>query len=156
MPPKTLKIKAPYKSWHYQFSKQAARHGEPQGAFEFLGFVVYLGRSRKGVAIPKLKTSGKRLRTKLTRVKEWARTVKDTVRLPILWNTFCAKLRGHIHYYGVSFNLAHVRRFLHRATRILWKWLNRRSQRRSMNWDQFHRFLKTHPLPRAKIYHALF
>ena len=138
------------------FSKQAARHGEPQGAFEFLGFVVYLGRSRKGVAIPKLKTSGKRLRTKLTRVKEWARTVKDTVRLPILWNTSCAKLRGHIQYYGVSFNLAHVRRFLHGATRILWKWLNRRSQRRSMNWDQFHRFLKMHPLPRAKIYHALF
>jgi len=46
------------------------------------------------VAIPKVKTSGKRLRTKLTRVKEWARTVKDTVRLPILWNTFCAKLRS--------------------------------------------------------------
>ena len=61
-----------------------------------------------------------------------------------------------IGYYGVSFNLAHVRRFLHRATRILWKWLNRRSQRRSMTWDQFHRFLQMHPLPRAKIYHALF
>ena len=138
------------------FATQAARRGEPQGAFEFLGFIFYWGRSRKGVAIPKMKTSGKRLRTKLTRVKEWARTVKDTVPLPILWNTFCAKLRGHIQYYGVSFNLAHVRRFLHGATRILWKWLNRRSQRRSMNWDQFHRFLKTHPLPRAKIYHALF
>jgi hypothetical protein len=24
-----------------------------------------------------------------------------------------------------------------RATRILWKWLNRRSQRRSMNWERF-------------------
>jgi RNA-directed DNA polymerase len=58
--------------------------------------------------------------------------------------------------YGVSFNLAHVRKFLHSATRIFWKWLNRRSQRRSMNWDQFHRFLQTHPLPYAKIYHALF
>ena len=132
------------------------RRGEPQGAFEFLGFLFSWGRSRKGAAIPKVKTSGKRLRTKLTRVKEWARSVKDTVRLPILWNTFCAKLRGHIQYYGVSLNLAHVRRFLHGATRILWKWLNRRSQRPSMNWDQFHRFLKAHPLPRAKIYHALF
>src|SRR5262249_49409986 len=72
-------------------------------------------------------------------------------RLPILWNTFCAKLRGHTRYYGVSFNGAHVRKFLHSATRILWKWLNRRSQRRSMTWDQFHRFLQTHPLPRAKM-----
>jgi RNA-directed DNA polymerase len=78
------------------------------------------------------------------------------LRLPTLWITFGAKLRGHIRYYGVSWNLAHVRRFLPRATRILWKWLNRRRQRRSMTWDQLHRFLHTHPLPRAKIYHALF
>jgi hypothetical protein len=137
------------------FATQAARRREPQGACEFLGFIFYWGRSRKGVAIPKVKTSGKRLRTKLIRVKEWGRTVKDTARLPLLWNTFCAKLRGHTRYYGVSFNLAHVRKFLHRATRIFWKGLNRRSQRRSMNWEQFQRFLQRHPLPRAKIYHAL-
>jgi RNA-directed DNA polymerase len=84
-----------------------------------------------------VKTSGKRFRAKLQRVKEWARTRKDKERLSTLWTTFCAKLRGHIRYYGVSFNLAHVRRFLHRATRILWKWFNRRSQRRSMHWEQF-------------------
>src|SRR5262245_55654093 len=76
------------------FATQMARRGESQGAFEFLGFIFYWGRSRKGAAIPKVKTSGKRLRTKLTRVQEWARSVKDTVRLPILWNTFGAKLRG--------------------------------------------------------------
>ena len=137
------------------FSKRAARHGEPHGAFECLGCLFYWGRSRKGGVMPQLQTSGKRLRTKLTRVKEWARTVQETVRLPTLWKTFCAKLRGHIRYYGVSCNLAHVRRFLHRATRILWKWINRRSQRRSMTWDQLHRFLQTHPLPRATMYHAL-
>jgi RNA-directed DNA polymerase len=137
------------------FSKPAARRGEPQGTFEFLGFLFYWGRSRKGAAIPKVKTSGKRFRSKLQRVKEWARARKDKERLPTLWTAFCAKLRGHIRYYGVSFNLAHVRRFLHRATRILWKWLNRRSQRRSMNWEQFRRFLQLHPLPRAQIYRVL-
>lgn len=121
-----------------------------------LGFLFYWGRSRKGVAIPKVKTSGKRLRTKLTRVKEWVRAVKDTARLPLLWNTFRAKLWGHTRYSGVSFHLAHVRKFLQNATRIFWKWINRRSQRRSMNWEQFRRFLQMHPLPRAKIYHALF
>ena len=144
------------KTWRVPFATQAARRGEPQGACEFLGFLFYWGRSRKGAAMPKVTTSGQRVRTKLTRGKEWARNVKDTGRLPILWNPFCAKLRGHLQYSGVSFHLAHVRRFLHGTTRILWKWLNRRSQRRSMNWDQFHRFLKTHPLPRAKMYHALF
>jgi RNA-directed DNA polymerase len=43
-----------------------------------------------------------------------------------------------------------------RATRILWKWLNRRSQRRSMNWERFHRFPQSHPLPQAQIHQALF
>jgi hypothetical protein len=138
------------------FSKPAARRGEPQGTFEFLGFLFYWGRSRKGAAMPKVKTSGKRFRAKLQRVKEWARTRKDKERLSTLWTTCCAKLRGHIRYDGVSFNLAHVRRFLHRATRILWKWFNRRSQRRSMNGEQFRRFLQMHPLPRAQIYHTLF
>jgi RNA-directed DNA polymerase len=138
------------------FSKQAARRREPQGTFEFLGFLCYWGRSRKGAAIPKVTTSGKRFRSKLQRVKEWARARKDKERLTALWTTFCAKLRGHLRYYGVSFTLAHVRRFLPRATRILWKWLNRRSQRRSMNWEQFRRFLQLHPLPRAQSYHALF
>ncbi len=138
------------------FSKQALRRRESQGTFAFLGFRFYWGRSRKGAVIPKVKTSGKRFRAKLRRVKEWVRASKDKDRLTTLWPMFCAKLRGHIRYYGVSFNLAHVRRFLHRATRILWKWLNRRSQRRSRNWEQFQRFLKAHPLPRAQIYHPLF
>src|SRR5215475_12688483 len=39
---------------------------------------------------------------------------------------------------------------------ILWKWLDRRSQRRSMHWEPFRRFLQMHPLPRAQINHALF
>jgi RNA-directed DNA polymerase len=67
------------------FSKQAARRGEPQGTFEFLGFLFSWGRSRKGAAIPKVKTSGKRFRSKLQRVKEWARARKDKE----LW---CAKI----------------------------------------------------------------
>src|SRR5262245_40076168 len=116
------------------FSTQAARRGEPQGTFEFVGFLFYWGRLRTGAAMPKVKTSGKRLRAKLHRVKEWARAWKDKERLTPLWTTCCAKLQGHLRYYGVSFHLAHVRRCLHRAPRILWQWLNRRNQRRSMHW----------------------
>lgn len=138
------------------FSTQAARHGEPQGACEFLGCVGSLGRSRQGGGLPTLQTRGKRLRPTLPRGKEGARPVKDTVRLPTRGNTFWAKLRGHLHDYGVSCHLAHVRRVLHGATRLRWKGVNRRSQRRSMQWEQFQRFLQRHPLPRAKIYHALF
>jgi len=135
---------------------QAARRGEPHGTFEFLGFLCYWGRARKGAAIPKVKTSGKRVRSKLQRGKEWARARKEKERLTALWITCWATLRGHLRSDGVSFNLAHGRRFLHRAPRLLWQWLNRRRPRRSMHGEQLRRFLPRHPLPRAHIYPALF
>ena len=103
------------------FSKRARQSGERQGAFDFLGFTFYWGRSRQGLWIPKVKTSGTRLRTKLKRVSKWARAIRHRGRLPEIWAMFCSKLRGHIHYYGVSFNVAAVRTFVFRATRILYR-----------------------------------
>ena len=138
------------------FSKMKRRKGIKQGAFDFLGFTFYLGRSRKGNVIPKIKTSGKRLRSKLKKVNQWARKVRNMARLPDIWKIFCAKLAGHIRYFGMSFNARHVEKFLYQATRIMFKWLNRRSQRRAFNWDQFGRFMRLFPLPRVKIYHSLY
>jgi len=34
--------------------------------------------------------------------------------------------------------------------------LNRRSQRRSLNWEQYALFIKANPLPKVTICHALF
>jgi len=138
------------------FSKNKQRKGIKQGSFEFLGFCFYLGRSRKGTIIPKLKTSGKRFRGKLKRVKEWARDIKDKKPLGEIWKTFCSKLRGHVQYYGVSFNLKMVEQFIHEAKGIIFKWLNRRSQRKSFDWEKFNLFIEKHPLPVAKVVHKLF
>lgn len=133
------------------------RNGHPRpGVFDFLGFTFYWGRSRKGVPTPKVKTNGKRMRTKLTSVNAWGRTIRSRYPLKYIWAVFRAKLRGHIQYYGVSFNIRAVQTFLMKATRILFKWLNRRSQRRSFTWEQFALFIKAHPLPRARVCHALF
>ena len=133
------------------------RNGHPRpGVFDFLGFTFYWGRSRKGVPTPKVKTNGKRMRTKLTSVNAWGRTIRSRYPLKYIWAVFCAKLRGHIQYYGVSFNIRAVQTFLEKARRILFKWLNRRSQRRSFTWEQFALFTKAFPLPNAKVYHALF
>lgn len=127
-----------------------------RGAFDFLGFTFYWGRSRRGLPIPKVKTSGKRLRTKLKRVSAWARAMRSRVRLRELWRVFCTKVGGHLRYYGVSFNMRALMAFVHQATRIVFRWLNRRSQRRSFTWEQFQAFLTAHPLPRACIHHPLF
>ena len=73
-------------------------------SFDFLGFTHYLGQSRNGIIIPKLKTIGKRMRTKLKRVNEWARTIRNKVKLEKIWKLFCLKLQGHINYYAMSHN----------------------------------------------------
>ena len=139
-----------------RFSRSLAVQGVKQETFDFLGFTFYLGRTRKGHIIPMVKSSGKRLRSKLKRVAEWIKMAKHRYRLMDLWQIFCAKLRGHIQYYGVSFNTRYVVRFLEAAKRIAFKWLNRRSDRKSFNWQQFNSFLELNPLPQVRVHHALF
>lgn len=39
--------------------------------------------------------------------------------------------------YGVSGNRRSLRRYVYVVGRLLFKWLNRRSQRRSANWERF-------------------
>ena len=138
------------------FSKSNFRRGIKQGSFEFLGFRFYLGMSLRGATIPKVKTSGKRFRSKLNNVKAWAKQIRNKIPLGEIWKTFCAKLRGHVQYYGVSFNTKMVAKFIHETRKIIFKWLNRRSQRKSFDWNKFILFVKKHPLPNAKIVHRLF
>lgn len=138
------------------FDKRAYRRGRKSQVFDFLGLTFYWGRSRKGAVIPQVKTSGKRFRSKLKKVNLWGRKVRNKYPLPVIWGLFCQKLDGHIRYYGVSHNLRAVQRFRHLARRILFKHLNRRSQRKSCNWEQFVRYEKIHPLPKARICQALF
>lgn len=138
------------------FSMPGHHQGDKPGMFEFLGFTFYWGQSRQGTAIPKVKTSGRRLRGKLKRVNQWARSVRDRYPLKLIWARFGAKIEGHNRYYGVSFNRRALRTFSQQARRILFKHLNRRSQRKSFTWEQFVRFMEVHPLPAVRIYHTLF
>jgi RNA-directed DNA polymerase len=137
------------------FSKVAAKHGQRQSTFDFLGFTFYIGKSRQGHRIPMLRTSRKRLRSKLKKVKEWAKANRSRASLRDLWATFRRKLEGHVAYYGVSFNLDSVSTFMREATRILFRWLNRRGGRHSLTWDKFNRFMERHPPPKARIRHSL-
>jgi len=138
------------------FSKQEMRSGKKQGTFDFLGFTFYLGKARKGFIVPKLKTCGKRFRSKLKKIGAWARSVKDRFDLKEIWRRFCSKMMGHIRYYGVSNNGKWLSQFRNHAVLIMFKWLNRRSQRKSFNWEKFKLFLEAFPPPKVRIYHTLF
>jgi RNA-directed DNA polymerase len=138
------------------FDKRLVAQGIKQGTFDFLGFTFYWGKARSGRIVPKLKTKAKTMKAKLNKVKEWIIDVKDRKPLKQIWKIFVAKLRGHINYYGVSHNADSVANFLHKAKGIIFKWLNRRSQRKSFTWEGFDKYIETHPLPTVKIVHRLF
>lgn len=138
------------------FDKRMITQGIEQGTFDFLGFTFYLGKARTGRIIPKLKTKAKTLRAKLIKVKEWIKEIKDKKPLKQIWKIFVAKLRGHINYYGVSHNGDCVEQFVREARGIVFKWLNRRSQRKSLTWEQFAKYIEANPLPMVRIVHGLF
>jgi len=78
------------------FSKVKRRKGIRQSAFDFLEFTFYLGRSQKGNEIPKIKTSGKRLHSKLKKVNPWGRKVRGLARLSDIWkNIMCPDYRSY-------------------------------------------------------------
>jgi group II intron reverse transcriptase/maturase len=138
------------------FCRRDLKKGLQQGVFKFLGFTFYFGKSRKGKWIVKIKTAKKTYATKLRDITSWCRECRNKHRLAYLWKIFQSKIRGHIQYYGVSHNGEMVEKFVYAGTRIFFKWINRRSQRKSFNWDQFNAYMKLFPLPKTKIVHRLF
>lgn len=126
------------------------------GAFDFLGFTFYLGKTRYGKTIPKLKSSGKKLRSKLRAVNQWCKRYRNEYRLAELWQRFCVKLRGHVQYYGVSFNGQAVDGFLKKSIFMFLQWINRRSQKRSMTYEQFKNYMGLHPPPKVYVVHKLY
>lgn len=138
------------------FSKRAYDRGMRRETFDFLGFTFYLGKTIKGKLTAKLKTKGERKTQKLKNVGKWAREIRNQHKLPHIWGKFKAKLRGHLQYYGVSHNGKSVKEFKQQSIRILFKWLNRRSQKKSFTWEKWNLFIERYPPPEAKIYHKLF
>lgn len=139
-----------------QVWEKARREGGKVATFDFLGLTHYCDRNRKGGFKLGRKTSPKKLRAKLTAMNEWLKSVRNAVTLKAWWPVFRAKVRGHYNYYGVSGNMRAMKAYSWITTKWAFKWINRRSQKHSYNWEQFLRFLKWNPLPRPRIYHSLY
>ena len=145
-----------------EFGRFARQNRERRGerkpdTFDFLGFTLYCGMDgKKQFFRCRVKTSKKKLRSKIKQMKEW---IKDhrTMPLELIFKTVNAKLRGHYQYYGVTDNTREVKNYLTQTKRLLFKWLNRRSQRRSYTFDTFYNgLLKTFPLLEPSIKVSLF
>ena len=58
---------------------------------------------------------------------------------------------GHLYYYAITGNVDQCDRFVYYATRLLFKWLNHKSQRRAYTWEGFHHALARVGWPKPRI-----
>lgn len=125
--------------------------GKPE-TFEFLGFVHVAGLSRNGRFQLRRRTSRKKRRAKLARLKEETdRRRHHRVTEQHAW--LSRVLEGHYRYYGVPTNYHSLAQF-QRA--VAWMWhrsLQRRSQRGRWNQVRWRAFEQLFPLPLPRIHH---
>ena len=86
----------------------------------------------------------------------WLRKIRGVAPLKEWWPILAAKLAGHYRYYGVSGNYSSLMRYHSAVIRLAKKWVNRRSQKRSYNWERYLKYLERYPLPKPKIYHNMY
>lgn len=134
----------------------AQKKGGRIATFDFLGFTHYCTKSRRGYFKLGRKTAKTKFRLRTKELNEWLRHVRNLIELQLWWPILKLKLRGHYQYYGISGNMLTIVAFYQQVRKLAFKWINKRSQRKTWNWIQFQRYLKYNPLPKPKIYHLTY
>lgn len=127
------------------------RNGGPyNGRFDFLGFEFYWEPDRKGKPRVKRRTATKKWRAGMQRIRDWIREHRHD-RLSRTMKTLRAKLQGTWNYYGLIGNYRRMKLTYEETGRTLYKWLNRRSQRRSISMRAVDRLMERFQIPRPRI-----
>lgn len=132
--------------------EKAKAEGKRVETFDFLGFTHYCDKTLKGKFKLGRKTAKKKLKQKIKKMKEWLRKHRNAIKEKYILRIIKAKLIGHYRYYGISGNSQGITEYYSLIRKLLYKWLNRRSQRKSYTWERFDHITKSH-LPKPKIYH---
>jgi group II intron reverse transcriptase/maturase len=136
--------------------ENAKKQKRRDNTFDFLGLTHYCTQSRHGGFLVGRRTIAKRFRKKIGQMKQWLKAQRNLLKLRDLWRMIASKLRGHYQYYGISGNYRGIYRYYCCTIKLVFKWLNRRSQRKSFNWEQFSKYLARYPLPKPYIAHRLY
>jgi hypothetical protein len=115
-----------------RFAREDARkRGEKPKEFTFLGFTHYCGKTKKGYFKVKRRTSRKKLGQSLRKFTDWARTARTVLRKGEMRRQARTRVNGYLNYYAITDNSDRCSYYVYCVERILFKWLNRKSQRRA-------------------------
>jgi RNA-directed DNA polymerase len=146
---------APEKTRHLEVGRYARanayRRGEKPKEFTFLGMTFFCGKTRHGAFKVKRKTSRKKLRQSLAQFTAWLRRYRNLLPTGELLRRAKARVQGHLNYYAITDNSESCQRYMHLTRRALFKWLNRRSQRKSYTWNGLLQALRHVGWPQVRI-----
>jgi len=135
-----------------RFAREDAqkRGGKPKD-FTFLGFTHYCGKTKEGYFKVKRRTSRKRLGQSLRNFTDWAKKARHVLKKGEMLRQARTRVSGHLNYYAITDNLERSSYYVYRATRILFKWLNRKSQRKAYTWESFNQALAWVGWPKPRV-----
>lgn len=147
----------PDKTRVIEFGRFARQNRERRGlpkpeTFDFLGFTHISGETRDGKFLLHRRTSRKKRRAKLARLKEEIGRRRHQ-RVPVQHAWLSKVLEGHYRYYGVPTNYRALDQF---RRHVGWLWhrsLQRRSQRGRWTLQRWRAFEQRLPLPFARLHH---
>ena len=120
------------------------------GGFRFLGFLYHWTLSRNGKPKVQRMTDPKKLQASVAAFSEWIQS-KRHQRAHQLMRQLKSKLTGYWNYYGVTGNGVSLGKFWWSVLGLLYKWLNRRSHRRSYTWKGLSACLVDFAVPGPRI-----
>jgi group II intron reverse transcriptase/maturase len=135
-----------------RFAREDARkRGQKPKEFTFLGFTHYCGKTRGGYFKVKRRTSRKKLGESINKFRDWARRSRNVMRKAEMIRSAKRKVEGHLSYYAITDNSEKCSTYLYHVTRILLKWLNRKSQRTTYTWKGYEQVLRWVQWPKPNI-----
>lgn len=117
----------------FRFSRYNQKDGD---RFDFLGFEFSWGLSHKGKTTIMRRTSRLKLKKSIQNLTKWCKENRS-LKLRKFFMLLNSKLIGYYNYYGVIGNFQSLKEFIYLVERIIFKWLNRRSQKKSFDWKTF-------------------
>jgi group II intron reverse transcriptase/maturase len=131
--------------------RDAQRRGAKPSEFTFLGFTHYCGKTKEGHFKVKRRTSRKKLGQSLRNFTDWAIQARRVLRKGEMIRRARTRVVGHLNYYAITDNMERCSYYQYCAEQILFKWLNRKSQRKSYTWAQFKQALERLNWPSVTI-----
>lgn len=135
-----------------------AKRGERVPTFTFLGFLHVWGKSwnrKLGIEFWRVKrrTCPIRFRKKLSSINQFIKSHRHEGNLIVRVRRIVI---GYLNYFAINDNKRRVEQLVYQVARLLYKWWNRRSQKRSLTWVKFRKLLKKSKFPQTVLIRNLF